>query len=92
MPKQDTATITLTDLPSPPATHGVGRRADQSTRPGQQPPGLADDPVLAGADERSPGLMIDWLKQVGPGTTSPPSRFRSGAPGRRCCASRTAGP
>ncbi|EUA41476.1 hypothetical protein I552_0005 [Mycobacterium xenopi 3993] len=22
--------------------------------------------------------MIDWLKQVGPGTTSPPSRFRSG--------------
>ncbi|EUA41458.1 hypothetical protein I553_4008 [Mycobacterium xenopi 4042] len=37
-------------------------------------------------------MMIDWLKQVGPGHYQSTQRFRSGAPGRRCCASRTAGP
>ncbi|EID15150.1 hypothetical protein MXEN_07661 [Mycobacterium xenopi RIVM700367] len=68
VPKQDTATITLTDLPSPPGRHMVS--ADVRINP---PDLVSSHPdwltILSWQGRMSDhrGLMIDWLKQVGPG-------------------------
>ncbi|ORV96750.1 hypothetical protein [Mycobacterium kyorinense] len=75
VPKQDTATITLTDLPSPPGQRMVA--ADVQTNP---PNLVGDHPdwvtILSwqGRMQHHRGLYIDRLNKVGPGhyTTTQP--------------------
>ena len=68
VPKQDTATIKLTDVPSPPGRRMVS--ADVQVNP---PDLLSKHPdwltILSWQGRMSDhrGLMIDWLKPVGPG-------------------------
>ncbi|GBE66187.1 hypothetical protein MFM001_26490 [Mycobacterium sp. MFM001] len=68
VPKQDTATITLTDVPSPPGQRMVS--ADVQINP---PTLVSDHPdwvtILSwqGRMEHHRGLYIDWLDRVGPG-------------------------
>jgi hypothetical protein len=68
VPEQDTATITLTDLPGEPGKRMVS--ADVQLSP---PNMVSDQPdwltILSwqGRMENNRGLVIDWLEQVGPG-------------------------
>lgn len=68
VPKQDTATIKLTDVPSPPGQRMVS--ADVQINP---PDLVRDHPdwvtILSwqGRMQHHRGLYIDWLKRVGPG-------------------------
>ncbi len=68
VPKQDTATIKLTDVPSPPGQRMVS--ADVQINP---PNLVRDHPdwvtILSwqGRMQHHRGLYIDWLKRVGPG-------------------------
>jgi hypothetical protein len=68
VPKQDTATIKLTDLPSPPGQRMVSADVRIS------PPNLVGDhpdwlTILSwqGRMQNDRGLEIDWLKKLGPG-------------------------